>query len=140
MRSVKSTRAPWFVAGLIVITLAVFANVRTFDFVSYDDPWYITSNPNVTSGLSWAGLRWALTTGYLFYWHPLTWLSHMADVQLFGLNAGGHHVTNVLWHVAATLALFVVLRRATGAEWRSALVAALFTVHPLHVESVAWVA
>jgi Tfp pilus assembly protein PilF len=122
------------------LTLAVFANVRTFDFVSYDDPWYVTNNPHVAAGLSWAGVWWALTAGYLFYWHPATWLSHMADVQLFGLNPGGHHVTNLLLHVAGTLTLFGFLRRATGAEWRSALVAALFAVHPLHVESVAWIA
>ncbi|HUR20839.1 MAG TPA: tetratricopeptide repeat protein [Vicinamibacterales bacterium] len=135
-----ASRTLWIVAGLVVLTVAVFADVRTFDFVSYDDPWYITDNPNIASGLSWSGLRWAFTSGYLFYWHPATWLSHMADVQLFGLNAGGHHVTNLVLHVAGTLALFGFLRRATGAEGRSALVAALFAVHPLHVESVAWVA
>ncbi len=136
----KSSRTTWIIVGLVAITLVVFANVRTFDFVSYDDPWYITNNPNVAAGLSWPGVRWALTTGYLFYWHPATWLSHMADVQLFGVSAGGHHVTNLLLHIAGTLALFGFLRKATGAEWRSALVAALFAIHPLHVESVAWVA
>jgi tetratricopeptide (TPR) repeat protein len=127
-------------AGLAAITLAVFADVRDFDFVSYDDTWYITDNPHVAAGLSWQGLWWALTSGYLFYWQPATWLSHMADVQMFGLHAGGHHVTNLLLHIAGSMALFGFLRRATGAEWRSALVAALFAVHPLHVESVAWVA
>ncbi len=127
-------------AGLAAVTLAVFADVRTFDFVSYDDTWYITNNPNVTAGLSWQGVWWALTSGYLFYWQPMTWLSHMADVEMFGLNAGGHHVTNLILHIAGTLTLFGFLRRATGSEWRSALVAALFAVHPLHVESVAWVA
>jgi Tfp pilus assembly protein PilF len=137
--SEQFSRTAWIVTGLVVITLGTFADVRTFDFVSYDDPWYITSNPHVTAGLSWQGLWWALTSGYLFYWHPLTWLTHMTDVQLFGLNAGGHHTTNLLLHIAGTLVLFFTLRRATGAEGPSALVAALFAVHPLHVESVAWV-
>jgi tetratricopeptide (TPR) repeat protein len=128
------------IAGLIVITVVVYANVRTFDFVSYDDPWYITNNPNVTGGLSAKSIGWAFTAGYLFYWHPATWLSHLLDVEMFGLNAGGHHVTNLLLHIASTLLLFAFLRRATGAEGRSAFVAALFAIHPLHVESVAWVA
>jgi len=128
------------VAVLAAVTLAVFADVRHFDFVSYDDTWYITDNPNVAAGLSWHGVWWALTSGYLFYWQPATWLSHMTDVEVYGLNAGGHHVTNLLLHIAGTLALFGFLRRATGALWRSAFVAALFAVHPLHVESVAWVA
>ena len=137
----SSPRRAWIIAAaLAAITLVVFANVRNFDFVSYDDTWYITNNPNVAAGLSWQGVWWALTSGYLFYWQPATWLSHMADVEMFGLNAGGHHVTNLVLHIAGTLALFGFLRRATGAEWRSALVAALFAVHPLHVESVAWVA
>jgi tetratricopeptide (TPR) repeat protein len=138
--SASSPRARWLAAGLIVITVLVFANVRTFDFVSYDDPWYVTNNPNVTAGLSRAGVWWALTSGYLFYWQPATWLSHMADVELYGLHAGGHHVTNLILHIGGTLALFGFLRRATGGQWRSALVAALFAIHPLHVESVAWVA
>jgi Tfp pilus assembly protein PilF len=111
--------AQWFIAGLVATTLIVFANVRTFDFVSYDDPWYITNNPNIAQGLTWQGLRWAFSAGYLFYWQPATWISHMLDVQVFGMKAGGHHVVNLLWHLAST---------------------ALFAVHPLHVESVAWVA
>ena len=122
------------------MSVAVFAPVWTFDFVSYDDPWYVTQNPHVAGGLSWRGLWWALTTGYLFYWHPVTWLSHMIDVQLFGLWAGGHHLTSLLLHIANAGLLFGLLRRVTGAPWRSALVAAAFAVHPLHVESVAWIA
>lgn len=130
----------WVAVALIAINLLVFAPVRTFDFVSYDDPWYVTQNANVAGGLSWHALWWALTAGYLFYWHPVTWLSHLVDVQIFGLHAGGHHVTNLLLHIGSTLALFGFLRRATGALGRSAFVAALFAVHPLHVESVAWIA
>ena len=91
-------------------------------------------------GLTWHGVLWAFTTGSEFYWHPLTWVSHMLDVQLYGLNAGGHHVTNLILHVTATLLLFAALRRMTGAVGRSAFVAAAFAVHPLHVEPVAWVA
>ena len=136
----SSFRTFAIIAGLIIITVVVYANVRTFDFVSYDDPWYITNNPNVTGGLSATSIRWAFTAGYLFYWHPATWLSHLIDVQMYGLNAGGHHVTNLVLHIASTLLLFGFLRRATGAEGRSAFVAVLFAIHPLHVESVAWVA
>lgn len=136
------SRAPaaWLALALVAVTITVFAQVWTFDFVSYDDPWYVSENPNVLGGLSWQSLRWALTTGYLFYWHPATWLSHLVDVELFGLRAGGHHLTNLLLHVLSTMVLFGFLRRTTGASWRSALVAALFAVHPLHVESVAWIA
>jgi hypothetical protein len=85
-------------------------------------------------------VRWALTSGYFANWHPLTWISHMVDVQLFGLNGGAHHLTNLVLHVANTLLLFVLLTKMTGAVGRSAFVAALFAVHPMHVESVAWVA
>ncbi len=130
----------WVTATLVGMSVAVFAPVWTFDFVSYDDPWYVTQNPHVAGGLSWRGLWWALTTGYLFYWHPVTWLSHMIDVQLFDLRAGGHHLTSLLIHIANAGLLFGLLRKVTGAPWRSALVAAAFAVHPLRVESVAWIA
>jgi len=126
--------------ALLAITVAVFAPVRGFEFVSWDDPWYVSRNQHVAGGLTWSNLAWAFTTGGDFYWHPLTWLSHMLDVTLYGMSAGGHHITNVLFHVASTLLLFGLLLEMTGATWRSALVAALFGVHPLHVESVAWVA
>jgi Flp pilus assembly protein TadD len=128
------------VAALVAVTLAVFAPVRHFDFVAWDDPLYVTENPHVAAGLTWQGARWALTTGDDFYWHPLTWLSHMLDVELYGQDAGGHHVTNLIFHVASTLLLFGLLRRTTGRVGPSAFVAALFAIHPLHVESVAWVA
>jgi Tfp pilus assembly protein PilF len=126
-------------AALAALTVAVFAPVRHFAFVTWDDLDYITKNPHVTQGLTAASMRWALTTGYGFYWHPLTWWSHQLDVQLFGLDAGGHHLTSLVWHAIGAALLFLVLRRYTGAVGRSAVVAALFAVHPLHVESVAWI-
>jgi len=130
----------WLSLGLVALTVAVFAPVRHFSFVSWDDPLYLAENPVVTQGLTPAGVAWALTSPGQFYWHPLTWLSHMVDVQAFGLDAGAHHVVNLVLHAVGTLLLFLVLRRMTGHAGRSALVAALFAVHPLHVESVAWVA
>ena len=126
--------------GLVVLTVAVFSEVRHFAFVSWDDPAYVVENTHVRAGLTWAGAWWALTTGEGFYWHPLTWLSHMLDVQWFELDAGRHHVTNLVIHVAASLACFLALRRLTKASWASVLVAALFAIHPLRVESVAWIA
>jgi tetratricopeptide (TPR) repeat protein len=125
---------------LIVATLAVYWQVRNHDFLYYDDHVYVTENPHVQGGLSWNGISWALTTTHSANWHPLTWLSHMVDCQIFGLNAGGHHLSSLLLHLANTLLLFAVLRRMTSAVWPSAFVAALFALHPLHVESVAWVA
>ncbi len=125
---------------LAVITLAVFWPVTGFDFINLDDTSYVTENVQVQSGLSWEGLRWAFTNLNIGLWHPLTWVSHMLDCQWHGPRPGGHHLTSLLLHVANTLLLFVGLRRITGALWRPALVAALFALHPLHVESVAWVA
>jgi Flp pilus assembly protein TadD len=107
-------------------------------FVNYDDPDYITGNAHVTGGLTWANIAWAFQSGHAANWHPLTWISHMMDCQLFGLNPAGHHLTNLLFHIANTLLLFVLLEKLTGAIWRSFFVAALFAWHPLHVESVAW--
>jgi tetratricopeptide (TPR) repeat protein len=130
---------PWLYLILVGLTVAVYAPVSGFDFVRFDDPDYVTQNEQVRAGLTWHGVLWAFTTGHIANWHPLTWLSHMLDVQLFGVNAGAHHVVNLLFHVANTLLLFIALRRLTGAVGRSAVVAALFAVHPLHVESVAWV-
>ena len=127
------------VVALIALNLAVFAPVRHYDFVQLDDPTQVSENANVAGGLTWAGVRWAFTTAHAGYWMPLVWLSHMADVQLYGMNAGPHHVTNLLLHIASTLLLFGLLWRITGAVGRSAFVAALFAVHPLHVESVAWI-
>src|SRR5881396_592194 len=125
---------------LAVATLAVYAQVAGHGFVSYDDPDYVSGNPYVRAGLTRAGLSWAFTTGHAGNWHPLTWLSHMLDCQLFGPNPGPQHLVSAGFHVANTILLFLLLRTLTGALWRSALVAALFALHPLHVESVAWIA
>jgi tetratricopeptide (TPR) repeat protein len=125
---------------LFLATLAVYSQVRHFDFVNFDDPEYIGENNHVRAGLTWNGLVWAFTSFDAANWFPLTWLSHMAAYQLFGLRSGWHHLTNVWFHALASLLLFAALRRMTGALWRSALVAFLFALHPLHVESVAWIA
>src|SRR6266478_4442509 len=109
-----------------------------FGVIKVDDPEYIIDNPHVTSGLTWPGLLWAFSSGYAANWHPLTWVSHMMDCSLYGLDPGGHHSTNLIFHVADVLLLFLLFCRMTGAVWRSALVAALFALRPLHVESVAW--
>lgn len=119
-------------------TTALYWPITSHPFIIFDDEEYVTANAHVTSGLSWENFRWAFEGAHAANWHPLTWLSHQLDCTLFGLNAGGHHLVNLLFHVANTLLLFVFLRGATGAVWRSALVAALFAWHPLHVESVAW--
>jgi protein O-mannosyl-transferase len=124
---------------LASVTLTLYWPVRSFDFV-YDDGLYVTVNRHVQDGLTLNGLTWSFSTFHAGNWHPLTWLSHMADVELCGLDAGGHHWTSVLIHVANSLLLLIVLSGMTGAFWSSALVAALFAIHPLHVESVAWVA
>jgi Flp pilus assembly protein TadD len=108
-------------------------------FILYDDNVYVTANRHVLAGLSAAGVRWAFTTGYGANWHPLTWISHMADVSLYGLKPWGHHATNLLLHLANTILLFLALRSLTGRSWPSAWVAGLFAVHPAHVESVAWI-
>ncbi len=129
----------WLALGLAVVTLGLYLPAGWHDFVQYDDQQYVTENPRVQSGLTWAGLHWAF--GYhAGNWHPLAWLSHMLDCQLFGAHAGGHHLTSIFLHAASTALLFIVLNQWTGALWRSAAVAALFAWHPLHVESVAWVA
>src|SRR5258708_12075384 len=125
---------------LFLATLGVYAQVFQFDFVNYDDPDYVTDNAHVRAGLTPEGVRWAFTSGDDANWLPVTRLSHMLDVQLFGLSTGFHHLTNVLLHALSTLLLFAGLRRTTGAPWRSALVAFMFALHPLHVESVAWIA
>ena len=125
--------------ALSLTTLAVYLPVRNHDFIDFDDYLYVTDNSNVQAGLTWHGIKWAFTTTQAYNWHPLTWISHMLDCQLYGLNPAGHHFTNVLFHIINTLFLFMLLRLLTGSLWRSAFVAALFALHPLHVESVAWV-
>ena len=124
--------------GLAVITFAIYAQVIGHQFITLDDPTYIRENPMVDRGVTLAGLAWAFTTFHVANWHPLTWISHMIDCQLFGTNAGRHLLVNALVHVANTLLVFWLLLRTTNSRWPSALVAALFALHPLHVESVAW--
>ena len=126
--------------SLMAVTLAAYWPVTGFEFVNLDDPDYVTANPFVARGLTWSGLLWAFQASHAGNWHPLTWLSHMLDVQMFGLNAGPHHLVNLLFHLANTVLLFLLFQRMTGAMWRSAFVAGIFALHPLHVESVAWVA
>ena len=125
---------------LIILTIGVFFQTTNHQFINFDDPGYVTKNPVVKGGLSAAGVAWAFTSTAMSNWHPVTWLSHMADVQMFGLDPAGHHLVSVLLHALAALLLFLLLERLTGAIWPSIAVAALFALHPLHVESVAWVA
>jgi protein O-mannosyl-transferase len=139
-KGVLMRRELWIGGALALLTVGVYWPVRQCEFVNYDDPLYVSANAHVLPGLTWPGVQWAFTTGWTGNWHPLTWISHMADCQWYHLQPAGHHLTNVLLHVANTLLLFGVLRGMTGALWRSALVAALFAWHPMHVESVAWVA
>jgi protein O-mannosyl-transferase len=124
---------------LVAATLLVYGQALHFDFAGYDDDSYVTYNPYVRRGLTPDGLHWAFTTGHSANWHPLTWLSHMADGEIYGLNPGGHHATSVLLHVLNSLILLVLLTRMTQSTWRPLFVAGLFALHPLHVESVAWV-
>ena len=125
---------------LALLTLAVFWQVRGHDFINLDDEQYVTQNPHVRGGLTAGNLTWALTTTHASNWHPLTWLSHQLDVQFFGMDPAGHHGVSLFFHVANTLLLFFLLNRMTQTLWQSAAVAFLFALHPLHVESVAWVA
>jgi hypothetical protein len=124
---------------LTLITLMAFWRVSQCDFINFDDPEYVAENVYIQNGITLQAIRWAFTTAYSANWHPLTWMSHMLDIQLFGLKPQWHHLTNLLFHIANTLLLFFVLHRMTKAPWKSAFVAALFAIHPLHVESVAWV-
>jgi tetratricopeptide (TPR) repeat protein len=136
---------------LALITLLAYLPVAHYDFVTYDDSDYVRANSVVQNGLTWAGVKWAFTTGHAGNWHPVTWLSHMTDCELFGLNPGAHHSVNVLFHVANVVLLFALLLRLTrlradaparqaDALWPCAIITALFAWHPLHVESVAWIA
>jgi len=140
MDRIRDTWRTWLVGSLLAaVTLAAYWPARHFDFLNWDDLTYVSKNDHVRGGLTWNGFFWSFTHVYCSNWHPLTWLSHMLDCQLYGLNPGGHHLTSLLLHSVNASLLFVALKRLTGALWRSALVAALFALHPLHVESVAWV-
>jgi hypothetical protein len=130
----------WIYVALFAAGIAAYAQVAHFDFVNFDDPEYVTQNPHVRGGLTLADAAWAFTSREAANWFPVTWLSHMLDCQLFGMSSGWHHLSNVWFHALATLLLFAFLERATKARRRSAVVAFLFALHPLHVESVAWVA
>ena len=140
----KPSRRIWLTTciciALAVLTWGVFGQTLRYDFVNYDDPRYVYQNTTITSGINLANIAWAFTHIHSENWHPLTTITHMLDCQLHGLNAGWHHFTNVLLHCLAVVLLFVALERMTGALWRSAFVSAVFAVHPLHVESVAWIA
>ncbi len=126
------------IAGLALLAMAAFWPVVTFDFVNYDDHFYLTDNPRVQQGLTPANIGWAFTRA-IGYYNPIDQLSHMLDCQLFGMNPGGHHAANLLYHICSTMALFVLLRRMTGQPWCSALAAALFAIHPQNVQPVAWI-
>jgi tetratricopeptide (TPR) repeat protein len=136
---------PWLVVVGICILLPAavwlaFGQAVDYEFVNYDDDEYVTKNAPVTRGLTFNGIAWAFTTVHAANWHPITWISHMMDCHFYGLSSGGHHLTNILFHGLTAILLFLVLRQMTGSLWRSAFVAALFAIHPLRVESVAWVA
>ena len=136
-------RSPVCISMLLALTtLAVYWPVRHFDFIDYDDPAYVVGNPQVQSGLTWDGMRWAFGRlhGEQTYWHPVTWVSHMLDCQVFGLAPAGHHLMNVLFHLLNTLLVFLIFLRMTGAFWRCAVLAGLFALHPIQVGTVAWVA
>ncbi len=141
MECPEDNRRSWAIyLALAVITFAVFSRVLGNGFINFDDIPYVTENPMLQNGLTPSTVVWAFTTDYATNWHPLTWISHLLDYQFYGLKPAGHHLTGLLFHILNVLLLFHVLRLMTGALWRSAVVAALFAWHPLHVESVAWVA
>jgi hypothetical protein len=125
---------------IAVITLSVYGRVVTYDFVNFDDNLYVTANRNVQSGITLKNIIWAFSFNEVAYWHPLSLISHMIDCRLFGLNPGMHHLINLFLHIASSILLFIILKQATGALWRSAIVASLFAIHPINVESVAWIA
>ena len=140
VRTSSPIAAPLVCVLLLVAVAIVFGQTANCNFINFDDDEYVYENKHVSAGLTGEATAWAVTTYYACNWHPLTWFSHMLDCRLYGLDPGGHHLTNVFLHAAAAVLLFLTLRRMTGAIWRSALAAAVFAIHPLRVESVAWVA
>src|SRR5947208_14747908 len=140
----RRTSCFWLIVAtciaLAALSWLIFGQTFWHDFINYDDPRYVYENTKITGGLSISGIAWAFTHIHSMNWHPLTTISHMLDCQLYGLNAGWHHFTNVLLHTLAAILLFLALQQMTGAVWRSALVGAVFAIHPLRVESVAWLA
>ena len=135
----QTTRLVAIYLGLAGLVALVFVQTGQFNFVNYDDGSYVFENPNIRAGLTWRGIAWAFTHVHSQNWHPLTSISHMIDCQFFGLNAGAHHLVNVGWHAVAALLLFTFLWQSTNAIWASAISAAIFAIHPLRVESVAWI-
>jgi len=125
---------------LMVATFCIYSQVQDHEFINFDDDVFVTDNLNVQAGLTRESINWALTTSYASNWYPMTWLSYMLDYQLYGLNPKGFLLTNLFFHIANSLLLFLILFRMTGAIWQSAFVAVVFALHPLNVESVAWVA
>jgi tetratricopeptide (TPR) repeat protein len=141
VRRIRAMRRYWWLAlALVAATLCAYGPLGQNEFIRLDDPAYLTENPHVLKGLTSEGFAWAFNVGYTGNWHPLTWLSHMLDVSWWGLDAGAHHATNLALHASSVVVLFLLLVRMTDRPWPSAFVAAVFAVHPLHVESVAWAA
>src|SRR4030095_11477314 len=130
----------WALLLLAAATVVVYCQIAHHNFINYDDNVYITENRNIQEGSSANALKWAFITGHATNWHPLTWLSHMVDIELFGLNPRGHQLMNLLMHLVRSLMLFLVMRKMTANQWASWFIAAVFALHPLHVESVAWAA
>src|SRR6185503_7860819 len=141
-RSEGNRLVRWICLALALGTFSLYYPMLHHGYITLDDQEYVQDNFSIRDGFSFRGLVWALTRGgYAGNWHPVTWISHMLDCQFFGVNhPGAHHFTSLIFHIANTLLLFLLLLRMTGAKWRSAIVAALFAWHPLHVESVAWIA
>ncbi|MBU2620985.1 MAG: glycosyltransferase family 39 protein, partial [Proteobacteria bacterium] len=125
---------------IAIITLFLYGRIITYDFVNFDDNLYVTANKTVQSGITLKNLIWAFSFNEVAYWHPLSLISHMIDCRIFGLNPGMHHLINLFLHIVSSILLFFILKQATGALWRSAIVASLFAIHPINVESVAWIA
>jgi Flp pilus assembly protein TadD len=136
----SSNRDLLIIAGLALLVLTIYFKATGHSFINLDDNLYVYNNPALQNGLNPQSVAWAFTTFWSANWHPLTWLSHSLDIEVFGLNAGMHHAVNVLFHLINSILAFIVFRRMTGREWESLIVAALFAVHPAHVESVAWIA
>ena len=137
----KNTRTKTIICiFLIVATFCIYSQIQDHAFINFDDDLYITNNLNVQAGLTSESVKWAFTTSHPPYWHPVTWLSHILDYQLYGLTPKGHYLTNLFFHIANSLLVFLVLFRMTGAIWQSAFVATMFAFHPLNVESVSWIA
>ena len=136
---IEQNRRQIILSLLALLVIAVYWQATGFEFINFDDNIYVYNNPNVTRGLSLSSIYWAFTEFHSANWHPLTWISHQLDVSLFGLRSGSHHATNIVFHLINTILTFAVFRRFTGCFWKSAIVAALFAIHPAHVESVAWV-